>query len=535
MTISLFEQIQTIYRQHDNAALLVLLDSVAKQLRTTHDDTNLALPQRAQALAAIRLPDDYWRIFKHMYWHDAEVPVDFQLVADQYRAQLEKQHGVVGMSEQNIWLWDDKTAQPMVVLNQQSKKRYRSKWRQLQQLWRVLWALPKVWWCYRKIVRQSFAQTVTLTNRIGIALQADQAEHELPLLVQLQNIPVLLRLARHETEIRWQTTITLIEKLHMQGNRVAVALLQDREAILHPEKWRVFLQSVIPKIYDKTEWLEVGHAINRVKWGIWEISEYCQLVKIAFEFKAQYPKLRFVGPAVIDFEWYRVIDVLRALPQEISFYGLSQHLYVDRRGAPENYQGKFSTLEKCAMGKAMASAFDCDGRYIISEMNWPLQDTGIWSPIGSPYTAPEWFRDRPGVTEEEYANYLIRYLAICLCSGHVEQVFIWRLTAHGFGLVDDQDQWRLRPAFFALKQFINILGNSTFVERVLSDTNSYLLQFQREQQKIILAWVVKDSGVVKLPFVNYHRQNYIGEIELVSEIVTLTEQPSYFFEDQSVV
>ena len=530
MVKNLFEQLQAIYQRHDNAALLVLLDNTAKQLRTEHDATQLSFQQRAQELATLRLPDDYWRIFKHMYFQGAEVPVDFQLVADQHRTDLEKQQGIPGISEQNIWLWDDKTAQPMVVLNQHSKKRYRRKLQQLQQLWRVFWILPKLWLGYRKTVRTSFSQSVKLTDRIGIALNTVNAAHELPLLAQLQNIPALLRFSAHETELQWQATIELINKLSKQGNKIAVALLQDREVVLHPEKWRVFLQSVIPKIYDKTEWLEVGHAINRVKWGIWETSEYCQLVKIAFEFKAQYPKLRFIGPAVIDFEWYRVIDALRVLPEKIHFYGLSQHLYVDRRGAPENYQGKFSTLEKCAMGKAMASALDCDGRYIISEMNWPLQDTGIWSPIGSPYTTPEWFRDRPGVTEDEYANYLIRYLAIALCSGHVEQIFIWRLAAHGFGLVDEQDQWRLRLAFFALKQFVNVLGNSTFVERLPSDTNTYLLQFQREQQKIILAWTTKKNCSVDLLFANYHRENVIGETEVVSHEIILTEKPSYFFE-----
>jgi hypothetical protein len=530
MVKNLFEQIQEIYHQHDNAELLILLDSIAKKLRAKHDvDPTLTLLQRAQELAAIRLPDDYWRIFKHMYFHGAEVPAEFQLAADQQRAELEKQHGIAGISEQNIWLWDDKTAQPMVILNQQSKKRYRNKWRQLQQLWRILWVFPTVWLCYRKTIRTSFSQSVVLTDRIGIALNTVSADHELPLLAQLQHIPVLLRFAAHETQMQWQATIALVDKLQAQGNKVAVALLQDRESVLHAQKWQDFLQAVIPKIHDKVEWIEVAHAINRVKWGIWETAEYGKLVTIAFGFAQQYSKVRLVGPAVIDFEWYRVIDALRALPKKIKFYALSQHLYVDRRGAPENYQGKFSLLEKCALGKAMAQTLHCEGRYIISEMNWPLKDTGIWSPIGSPYTSPEWFRDSPGVTESEYANYLIRYLAIALCSGHAEQVFIWRLAAHGFGLVDDRDQWRLRPAFFALQQFIKVLAQATFTKKLPSDKNTYLLQFQYEKQNIILAWTTRKSCVVSLPFINYRRESSIGETELVSAEVVVTEQPSYFF------
>lgn len=531
MNDTLFKQLQALYNQHDNAGLLLCIDSIAKQLRATHDaNAALSMQQRAYALAEIRLPDDYWRIFKHMYWQDGEVPPEFQIAADLQRAQLEKQHGIAGINEQDIWLWDENTAQPMVVLHQQSKKRYRSKWQQFQQLWRVLWVLPKLWCTYRKIKQQSFRKPVGLSNRIGIALQTTQAAHELPLLVKLKNIPVLLRFACHENEAQWQETISFIDQLHAQGNKVVVALLQDREAVLYSEKWRQFLQFVLPAIYEKVMWIEVGHAINRVKWGIWETKEYCQLVKIAFEFQNEYPKLRFIGPAVIDFEWYRIIDTLRALPKKIHFYALSQHLYVDRRGAPENYQGKFSTLEKCALGKAMAQTLNCDGRYIISEMNWPLQDTGIWSPIGSPYTAPEWFRNRPGVTENQYANYLIRYLAITLCSGHVEQVFIWRLTAHGFGLVDDKNDWRLRPAFFALQQFINVLGNATFVARLPSANHIYLLQFENTQLKIILAWTTQTSVSVKLPFAQYRRENNQGKLEPTNVDIIITEQPSYFFE-----
>ena len=60
MIKNLFEQLQEIYHHHDNAALLVVLETTAKQLRAKHDaDSTLTVQQRAQELATLRLPVYY--------------------------------------------------------------------------------------------------------------------------------------------------------------------------------------------------------------------------------------------------------------------------------------------------------------------------------------------------------------------------------------------------------------------------------------------------------------------------------------------
>ncbi len=560
--------LQKIYdHYHDNAMLITLLKFLADEINKLHQRNHLlgsisnkdlfiyyhepqdwqtislekkefprleqplTLQQRALDIAQLDFPDDYWRIFKHMYFGDDEIPEVFNGIADKQRLQYRRHHANREINEQNIWLWDEKSAQAMVVLNSKSKQRYRKLKQYALLLWRVISALPILYFHYRRLMKSAYKKKFNLANRLGIALTVSYQTVELDLLQELGNIPVLLRFYCHEDKQQWQTTLDFLHLLSLRNIKVAVALVQDREAVINHKKWKMFLGEILPKIADHVLWIEVGHAINRVKWGIWKTAEYVDLLKFALAAKQRYPNLQFIAPAVIDFEWYRIIDILQALPRRLKLFAISQHLYVDRRGAPENHQGKFSTLEKCAMGKAIAQlSHKSADRFIISEFNWPLKDTGIWSPIGSPYTTPEWFRNRPGVSEETYANYLIRYLAITLCSGFVSQVFIWRLSAHGYGLVDDRDQFRKRPAFFALKNFLCLLGGSDFIERLPSAKEIYLLQFKNNDQLIILGWTtLLDKVHINLPDKPKQvidRDGNCQEVQPADYIVTQT--PCYY-------
>jgi hypothetical protein len=172
-----------------------------------------------------------------------------------------------------------------------------------------------------------------------------------------------------------------------------------------------------------------------------------------------------MGPGAIDFEYPALLSVLRQWPAGVPLSALSHHLYVDRRGAPENPQGRFSTLEKLALARAIARRSPvCEDRLVVSEVNWPLRGTGVYSPLFAPYVLPGGGRNS-GVSEDEYGHYLLRYLCLALASGLAERVYWWRLVARGFGLVDDSDAgaWRPRPAYAMLRTFLDTLGESTFL------------------------------------------------------------------------
>ncbi len=148
----------------------------------------------------------------------------------------------------------------------------------------------------------------------------------------------------------------------------------------------------------------------------------------------------------------------------LRFGALTHHLYVDRRGSPETPQGRFAALEKFALARALAGR--AGDRLIVTEFNWPLEGTGVFSPVGAPYVSPGVRHNDPSVSEQEAAAYLLRYVLIAICSGLVERVFWWRLAAFGYGLVDDSAaDWRERPSFRVLEVLLARLDTSEFTER----------------------------------------------------------------------
>src|SRR5690625_2898624 len=155
----------------------------------------------------------------------------------------------------------------MIVLSKAEKNRVRSKSHVLSMFWRTLCAAPSVFRRYRQLMAQSFNQPVALDGRIGVALHphAEYVPVELKLLEELGNPPVLLRFCHHESESLWDSTIELIEQLHTRGVSIMAAFVQDRQALLEPDSWRALLEKVIPQIADKVDYIEIGHAINRVK------------------------------------------------------------------------------------------------------------------------------------------------------------------------------------------------------------------------------------------------------------------------------
>jgi hypothetical protein len=209
---------------------------------------------------------------------------------------------------------------------------------------------------------------------------------------------------------------------------------------------------------------------------------------------AKYPNVKLLGPATIDFDWILTFYFMSQCKSNVKFNGLSSHLYVDRRGAPENKQGSYSLVEKCAMMKSFTRNFDTfDDKFVITETNYPVVDTGVYSPIGSPYCAPSWYRDRPGINLKDYANYLVRYYLLAICSSHVDRVYWWRLSAKGYGLLDDQDGFKERPAYTALKYLLHRLSKGYFIKRLVSTSDTYFLLFEVENKKVVVGWSNNDE------------------------------------------
>ena len=463
--------------------------------------------QRGADLARLDLPSDFLRVFHAMYFHGHSPPPDFAEAERKTRAAFDRHTAwrpfrhpfrearlrraevqtAAPLRGREIWIWDDRSAQAIPAYAAKDRRRFLPAANVVASLRHAAKKGLSIRREYRKLLRQSFQTPVSFANAIGLALDAEPATwtRQLDWLAQLQGskkIPLLLRLCHHQGPDSWQWTLDQALNLHRKGHSVALALVQDRRAVREPRGWRQMVTLAFDRAHAFADFFEIGHAVNRSKWGVWDYREYLRLLAPVRASLIQYPEAKITGPACIDFEPHALAALLELLPADFRFHALSQHLYVDRRGAPENAQGPFDLVGKCALLRAYARAHRfADDRLIVSETNWPILGTGVWSPVNSPYETLDPRQNDPSVSEEDYAAYMARYFLLALASGHVSRVYWWRLAARGFGLIDDTDPaaWRPRPAFHALHVLLEKLGDATFSKKLETPPGEFALEFTR--------------------------------------------------------
>lgn len=303
---------------------------------------------------------------------------------------------------------------------------------------------------YHRYQRSIYKTPVNLGSPFGVAVSpaADRSEEVLCHLRESGSRQTLVRLPSWEKPA-FGTYERFLEELKRDGFEVTLALLQQREDVVNPSTWRAFLESAFDRFRTLSSYFEIGHAWNRTKWGVWDHDEYLQLALPAVKLAQKYG-VKLAGPAVIDFEFHLYPPLLRALP----FDKVTSLLYVDRMGAPESRQFGWDTSRKISLLKAVVDASARNSRDVwITEVNWPLRGTGKYSPASG----------KPNVTEEEQADYLVRYFILALASGLIERVYWWQLAAPGYGLVDSGERgWRRRPSYRAFQTMVRLLDRSLF-------------------------------------------------------------------------
>jgi tRNA A-37 threonylcarbamoyl transferase component Bud32 len=344
----------------------------------------------------------------------------------------------------------------------------------------VVAALPRIRSRYRELRRDLHRQPVTFKG-CGVALRPwpEDPGALLGLVDELGPRHILLRL--HPWEDDHSAEEELAHELHGRGLELTFALPQNRDLARDPRRWRKAIEEIGPRFAPYGTRFQVGQAINRSKWGIWNLNEYIRLVEEAADVLRRQPGVEILGPSVIDFEYHVTAAVLNLRRPGLHFDAVSALLYVDRRGAPENRQAGLDTEGKVLLLKAIAdTSRNSTSRCWITEVNWPLRE-GPHSPAGRAVS----------VGEEEAADYLARYYLLALGTGAVERVFWWQMIAKGYGLVDPigPGELRRRPAFHVFRTLIRELEGSRLEAVLPAPAPARLWLFRRpDGAEVVVGW-----------------------------------------------
>ena len=234
-------------------------------------------------------------------------------------------------------------------------------------------------------------------------------------------------------------------RLRAAGTRFTFTLLQNRDMVNDPDRWQAFVREAADRLGDLDPVFQLGHAVNRKKWGVWHPNEYVRLMEAAVSARDEFPAVRWIGPPVIDFEYYFTTHYLVG-ERPFDFDGIAALLYVDRRGSPDNVQyGHFDLYRKILLLRAVIQASGHpDVPIHLTEFNWPLKGSGKHSPAG----------EHVQTDEAGQARYLALYYLTAAATGQVASAFWWQLVARGYGLLDEDDAWTERRAYRAFKHLL---------------------------------------------------------------------------------
>jgi hypothetical protein len=357
--------------------------------------------------------------------------------------------------------------------------------------WLAVSHLPQMRRRYLELKQELYRQPHSW-GEVGVAVRPGEGDSE-DLLAALEELGVknvLLRL--HPWQEDHTAEEALARELAARGCDLTYALPQNRELVRDPARWQGAIDELAERFLAYGHRFQVGQAINRSKWGVWNLREYQRMVATATEILRRRDGVEVLGPAVIDYEFHVTAAILNLPRDELYFDIVSSLLYVDRRGAPENRQLGFDTVDKVVQLKAIAeTARNSSGRSWITEVNWPLRE-GPHSPAGRAVS----------VDEEQQADYLARYYLLALGTGLVERVYWWQLAARGYGLTvrTESGELRRRPSFKALATLARHLEGATFLGTLPSAEPVRLYLFrQRDGEELVVGWTTNGRVGAVLP------------------------------------
>ncbi len=408
--------------------------------------------------------------------------------------------------------WDDYSDQPALLQDKNYKKRMKKKEFAsfLKTLLSAIFILPF------SIIMMPFVKRKLINSHdffcMGIDFEREPQE-TLKCVDELNVDRVLLRFKLWEMDklAELKEFISLLK-----NKKVTLKILQDRENIEDLELFKSNLTLIFKELDGLMDMYEIGSTINRTKWGFFSVDEYSKFYKVAYDLKtSQFKSIKLIGSGVIDFEYYFTAHTLFNL-FKYKYDGVSSLLYVDRRGAPENMQLGFTLADKIAWLSTMVWLSPKSSNELhITETNWPIAGTAPYAPTS----------EKECVSEESYANYMLRYHLLAFASQQVNTLSWHQLIAPGYGLIDNRENIVKREAFYTYKYMIQSLKRAQFL-RLDIKRDYYILQFLLDDRLLQIHWSLKATNLRNEDFFDVFTKD--GK-RVKSEILNICSSPLYIY------
>jgi hypothetical protein len=347
---------------------------------------------------------------------------------------------------------------------------------------------------------------------LGVDFERNPIE-SIEMLKELKVERILLRVKLWEME-----KLPLLKDfiLLCKDKKITLKILQDREHVEDLELLQKDLETIFSALNQHVDIFEIGSTINRAKWGFFSVDEYNNFYKVAYDLKnSKFPHVKLIGSGVIDFEYHFSAHTLFNL-FKYHYDGVAALLYVDRRGAPENMQIGFNLQDKIALLGTMVWLSPKSSHELhITETNWPISGTAPYAPT-SEYEC---------VSEELYADYLLRYYLLAFASQQVDSVSWHQLIAPGYGLVDNRDGIKKRSAYATYKFMVHSLKNAKFLKLDIKQ-GYYILQCSVEKRLLQIHWSLKPTTLKNEDFFEVYSRD--GEV-IEEDILEIGSSPIYIF------
>ena len=408
--------------------------------------------------------------------------------------------------------WDDYSDQPALLTDKAYKKKMRKKERLalLYTIFASLIILPL------SILMMPFVKRKEINTTEFFSLGVDfhrETQATQQLLEELEVKSILVRFKLWEMH-QLQTLKSFIAQ--NSDKKITLKILQDREHIEDLELLKNDLHVIFSELGNSVAMYEIGSTINRTKWGFFSVNEYLNFYKVAYDLKtAHFPDIKLLGSGVIDFELHFTVHTLFNFCK-CKYDGVAALLYVDRRGAPENTQLGFTLTDKIALLSTLVWLSPKTKQELhVTEVNWPLSNTAPYAPTS----------EHECVSEELYADYMLRYYLLAFASQQVDSVSWHQLIAPGYGLIDNREGLKKREAFFTYKYMFATLKNAQFL-RLDIKRGYYIMQVLLDDTLLQIHWSLKETTLQNQDFFKVYSKT---GTKIADEILTISSSPLYIF------